>query len=177
MADPQPGILLPVPGVARYLAFSLCSAAGVRDALRALADVADGERSVVGIGRSTVGSLGKTIAGLRTFPHHAGPAADTPSTPFALWIWQRGEDRGELVGHARALASAAAPAFRLEHVVDGFRYGTGRDLTGYEDGTENPKGDRAREVAIVGSGSTLAGSSFVAVQQWVHDLDRFESLG
>jgi porphyrinogen peroxidase len=81
------------------------------------------------------------------------------------------------VGRTRVLTRAVAPAFLLEQVVDGFRYGTGRDLTGYEDGTENPKGDRAREVAIVGAGAVApAGSSFVAVQQWVHDFDRFESL-
>ena len=61
--------------------------------------------------------------------------------------------------------------------MDAFRYRTGLDLTGYEDGTENPKGDDAAEAAVVsGHGPGLDGSSFVAVQQWVHDLDRFESF-
>jgi putative iron-dependent peroxidase len=69
-----------------------------------------------------------------------------------------------------------APAFRLEQVIDAFTYGAGMDLTGYQDGTENPKDERALEVACVrGQGEGLDGSSFVAVQQWVHDLDRFEA--
>jgi putative iron-dependent peroxidase len=68
-------------------------------------------------------------------------------------------------------------------VVDAFRHawtegGHGRDLTGFEDGTENPVGDAAEEAAFAsGLGDGLDGSSYVAVQQWVHDLDAFEALG
>jgi putative iron-dependent peroxidase len=69
------------------------------------------------------------------------------------------------------------PAFRLHGMQDGFKYDTGRDLSGYEDGTENPEGEAAIEAAMAqGLGAGLDGSSFVAVQQWVHDLDHFESL-
>ncbi len=69
---------------------------------------------------------------------------------------------------ARLLASADG---------DAFRYDTGRDLTGYEDGTENPKDDAALAAALVmNRGSGLDGASFVAVQQWQHDLDRFDAL-
>jgi putative iron-dependent peroxidase len=69
------------------------------------------------------------------------------------------------------------PAFRLDRLVDGFKYDRGLDLTGYEDGTENPQGDAAVDAAIVkGAGRGLGGASFVATQQWVHDLDYFASL-
>jgi putative iron-dependent peroxidase len=65
----------------------------------------------------------------------------------------------------------------LEKVIDAFQYGPSRDLTGYEDGTENPTGEHAHAVAVIqGQGDGLDGSSFVAVQQWVHDLTRFESM-
>ncbi|TPW17946.1 MAG: Dyp-type peroxidase, partial [Halothiobacillaceae bacterium] len=48
---------------------------------------------------------------------------------------------------------------------------------GYEDGTENPQGDEALKVAIVqGAGAGLDGASFVAVQQWRHDFDRFDAM-
>ena len=61
--------------------------------------------------------------------------------------------------------------------MDGFKYDRGLDLTGYEDGTENPEGDAAREAAIVGGAKAgLDGSSFVATQQWVHELDHFEAM-
>jgi putative iron-dependent peroxidase len=83
---------------------------------------------------------------------------------------------GELLHRARRINHVLAPAFRLEHVIDAFTHGTGRDLTGYEDGTKNPKEERALEVAIIQEqGDGLDGSSFVVVQQWVHDLDRFEA--
>jgi putative iron-dependent peroxidase len=73
--------------------------------------------------------------------------------------------------------------FTVRHVVDAFRHalgesGHGRDLTGFEDGTENPTGDKALEAAFAhGLGDGLDGSSYVAVQQWLHDLDAFEALG
>src|SRR3569833_1921766 len=78
---------------------------------------------------------------------------------------------------ALALDQALAGGLRLDHVVDGFRYGPSRDLTGYEDGTENPKGARAYEAAVVqGRGPGLDGSSFVAVQQWLHDFAAFGKM-
>jgi putative iron-dependent peroxidase len=100
-----------------------------------------------------------------------------PSTPAALWCWLRGDDRGELLHRARAIERALAPALRLTLTIDAFQYGASRDLTGYEDGTENPKGAAAVETAVVsGRGTGLDGGSFVAVQQWVHDLAMFDSM-
>jgi len=62
-------------------------------------------------------------------------------------------------------------------VIDGFQFDNGRDLSGYVDGTENPKGKKAAAAAILrGAGAGLDGSSFVAVQQWIHDFQRFEAM-
>jgi putative iron-dependent peroxidase len=70
-----------------------------------------------------------------------------------------------------------APAFEVTSAVDAFKYGRGLDLTGYEDGTENPKGKKGVEAAIVNDKQAgIGGASFVAVQQWVHDLGRFASM-
>jgi len=173
---PQPGILLPIPPLARYLTFSLKPGVSPREPLRELCEVADGERVVAGIGASLALALGKNIEGLRAFPSHTGAGFDVPSTPSALWIWVRGEDRGELFHRSRLIERTLARAFRLEQALDAFRHDGGRDLTGYEDGTENPKGRKAREAAIVEAPSRLAGSSFVAVQQWEHQFGRFEAM-
>ena len=172
----QPGILLPVPSHARYLTFSLRPGGNSRAALRALRDAIDGRGVVAGIGESLVLALGANIPGLRTFPPQAGAGIDVPSTPSALWLWVRGEDRGELFHRARCLERALAGAFRLGSCVDAFRHDAGRDLTGYEDGTENPKGAKARAAAIVNGSAGPAGSSFVAVQQWVHRFERFDAM-
>jgi len=172
----QPGILLQIPQVARYLSFSLRSGPNPRGPLRELRNLVDGERVVAGIGASLALARGKDIEGLRAFPSYTATGLDIPSTPSALWIWARGEDRGELFHRSRLIAEALAPAFRLEHALDAFRHDGGRDLTGYEDGTENPKGGKARAAAIVQVPSRLAGSSFVAVQQWEHQFERFEAM-
>jgi len=176
MTNAQPGILAPIPRLARYLAFSQQPDTDVHAALAALAGVVEGDEVVLGIGRSVALHLGRTIEGLRVLPGNAGAGFDVPSTPAALWCWIRGNDRGELLHRGRQLQRLAAPAFTIDEVVDAFQYGSARDLTGYEDGTENPEGDAAIDAALVtGRGPGLDGSSFVAVQQWVHDLDLFES--
>ncbi|RYX92263.1 MAG: Dyp-type peroxidase [Comamonadaceae bacterium] len=183
----QPGIFESVPAVARYVVFGLADkgvdAQAIKDALTRLSPLANGSDVVVGIGPSLVAALGAEVPGLREFPAMAGHGVKVPSTPGVLWCWVRGDDLGNLLHLTRKVQKAMAPAFVVRHVLDAFRHalgesGHGRDLTGYEDGTENPSGEAAEEAAFVqGAGEGLDGSSFVAVQQWVHDLDAFEALG
>ena len=173
----QPGILAPIPSQARYLTFALKQGARPHEAVKALAAKADGEAAVVGIGALLAFALQREIGGLRPFPHYRGEGVEVPSTPAALWCWLRGEDRGAIVLFSRQIEKLLAPAFEVAGSIDAFKYGRGLDLTGYEDGTENPKGKKAAEAAIVSEGGAgLSGASFVAVQQWVHDLDRFAAM-
>src|SRR5579859_5421091 len=61
--------------------------------------------------------------------------------------------------------------------VHGFRYFDDRDVMGFVDGTENPRGDVAREAAIVGDeDSDFAGGSYVIVQKYLHDLKAWNAL-
>jgi len=173
----QPGILMEVPRVARYLLFSLKPGVQANDSLRALGNSVDGELAVVGIGHSLLRALGCNITDMRDFPTHTGPGISVPSTPAALWIWLRGDDRGELLHQTRQYEQLLADAFVLDDVIDAFQYKDSRDLTGYEDGTENPEDQDAVNAAIVqGQGAGLDGSSFVAVQQWLHNLDQFQAM-
>ncbi|MEE2980971.1 MAG: hypothetical protein VYA71_05435 [Pseudomonadota bacterium] len=91
------------------------------------------------------------------------------STQADLWCWARGKDRGRITHETRAIPRMLEPAFRCDRIVGGFKFDRGLDLTGYEDGTKNPEGEDAVNAAIVD------GASFVAVQQWVHDLDHFNA--
>jgi len=182
----QPGIFEGVPPVARYVLFNLADQAGdaqsIKDALQRLSPLANGSDLVVGLGPSLIAALGATVPGLHEFPDLSGHGVKVPSTPGTLWCWVRGDDLGNLLHLTRKVQKALAPAFVMRHVVDAFRHalgesGHGRDLTGYEDGTENPSGTAAEEAAFAqGQGEGMDGSSFVAVQQWVHDLDAFEAL-
>ncbi len=177
MSTSQPGILEPVPSFARYLEFAAIPDQDPVPVLRDFASWKLDQTVVVGLGPGLVQGLKQSIEGLRALPSLSGPGCEVPSTQADIWCWIRGSDRGQITHSARSLAHALRPAFRCERVVDGFKYNQGRDLTGYEDGTENPEGEAAVAAAIVASaGSGLDGSSFVAVQQWLHDLDRFESL-
>jgi len=78
---------------------------------------------------------------------------------------------------------ALAPAFTVRHVLDAFRHAWSRGRPwprphGLRGRHENPEGEAAEEAAFAhGLGEGLDGSSYVATQQWVHDLDAFEALG
>jgi putative iron-dependent peroxidase len=172
----QSGILGPLPPLARYLTFTLADLDHARDALQAVREVIDGEWCVLGLSESVVEGLDASIDGLRPFPALAGPGIEVPSSHGALWCWLRDTDRGRLIHATRELAHRLTPAFELIDVVDAFKHDIGRDLTGYEDGTENPKGDDAVVAALGIGGKGLDGGSFVAVQQWIHNLDRFDDL-
>jgi len=177
MSTPQPGILDPVPPVARYLAFSLRDSRHLRPCLQALPSLVDGREVVAGIGQHLASALDTSIPGLEPFPSYEGHGFAVPSTPTALWCWLRGEDRGALFHRSRQLIQALAPALSLESAADAFVHAGGRDLTGYEDGTENPEGEAAVVAALVSEmGEGLDASSYVAVQQWVHDFAHFDAM-
>ncbi|WP_301102295.1 Dyp-type peroxidase [Propionivibrio sp.] len=177
MPTAQAGILLPVPEQARYITFSLSNTAAMSDALHALRDLVDGENTVVGFGQTLTAALNANIPGLHSFPPITAPGLTIGITPEVVWIWLRGDDRGEILHRSRQICRALSPACALHDSVDAFKYAEGRDLSGYEDGTENPTGDAAISAAIVGqNNASLAGSSFVATQRWRHNFECFEAL-
>lgn len=176
MANHQPGILADVPPLARYLFFSIDHTAQLHAALGRLAELAGGEEIVVGIGPAVAKACGKLIPGLADFPRIADAQVDIPTTQYDLWCWLRDSDRGRLVHRTHQLVALLDDTLYCEQIIDAFRFDSGRDLSGYEDGTENPTGSEALAAAIVQDGAEgMDGSSFVAVQQWVHNLDDFLS--
>lgn len=173
----QTGILAPLPPVARYLTFTHKPDTDPRAVLQRLTQQADGERVVAGLGQSLLQYCGVKVNGMHEMPALSGAAVEVPSTPASIWLWLRGDDRGELVHRTRALKSLLAPAFELRDAIDSFTFRSNRDLSDYEDGTENPQDEKAETAAIVHNDKPgMTGSSFVAVQQWLHNLNHFESL-
>ncbi|GAA5238433.1 hypothetical protein BMMON2_12550 [Burkholderia mallei] len=177
MSDFQPGILAPIPAASRYLSFRISHPEHAASVLAALRDALDGVDTVIGLGPSLVQALDRKIDGLKEFPELSVPGAPVPSTPAALWVWLRADDLGAATVRSRDIERLVAPAFELDAAANAFRYADDRDLSGYEDGTENPEGDEALEVAFVsGKGAGLDGASFVAVQQWVHDFGKMREI-
>jgi putative iron-dependent peroxidase len=61
--------------------------------------------------------------------------------------------------------------------VHGFRYFDDRDLMGFVDGTENPRGEAVVDAVFVGDEDAgFAGGSYVIVQKYLHDLDGWNAL-
>ena len=177
MKTVQPAILADDILPARFLSFSINSVTEVKPVLQMLVDNLDMSSVVVGMGESLVSALGQDVSGLKTLEAQVAGRIEIPSTPAALWCWIKGADPGDLFHRSREIESLLLPAFSLDEVIDSFRFDENRDLSGYEDGTENPEGDEAITAAIVqGQGAGMDGSSFVAVQQWLHDFDTFDSM-
>jgi len=167
---PQAPILAPVTPVGTVLVFDLDPGQDPKEGLAGTGKGPAKGDMLVGIGRPLAPVLGANIEGLRGFPAMSGKGVAFPSTQGALLVSIYGDERGAVLDRAIEIQRKLGAGFRLMEEADTFRYRGGRDLTGYEDGTENPKGDAAVEAAI-----RPDGSSFVAVQRYVHDLERFNA--
>jgi putative iron-dependent peroxidase len=61
--------------------------------------------------------------------------------------------------------------------VHGFKNFDDRDLVGFVDGTENPRGEAIADAALVGDEDVaFAGGSYVMVQKYLHDMNGWNAL-
>jgi porphyrinogen peroxidase len=80
----------------------------------------------------------------------------------------------ELVTHIMERIGGAVCAVDETH---GFRYFDERDLLGFVDGTENPRGVVALNAALVaGEDPHFAGGSYCITQKYLHDMSRWNAL-
>lgn len=164
----QPAILQPVPAHASYLSWTLTPGTDpetLRQVIRTLLAQTDGDHLVTGLGAALLQALQSPVNGVYTFSGIEDSLVTWPASPAALWLWLRADERGALLHRQLQLSALLAPAFCLQQQLSAFCYAGGRDLSGYEDGTENPQDDDALATAIAADGS-----SCVAVQQWEHDF-------
>jgi putative iron-dependent peroxidase len=154
----------------------------LRAAIGAIRGLAGAERGpdhvVIAFGSSLYGTLApdEMPPGMRPFTEIDGvDGRVAPSTQDDLLVWFSSSTAD------RCLAGAWLTRAELDGLADlraethGFQYFDHLDLTGFEDGTENPKGPERVEVAAIPDGPS-AGGSFVLTQRWVHDLRAFEKM-
>jgi len=61
--------------------------------------------------------------------------------------------------------------------VHGFRYFDDRDLLGFVDGTENPRGGEAVSAVLIGDeDAAFSGGSYVIIQKYAHNMDAWNAL-
>lgn len=132
--------------------------------------------SAVSIGSDFWDTLcpGKRPGGLRPFKALLANGRSAPSTGGDLLfhiVSKRQDLNFEL---AMKLRTDLGESIQVMEEVHGFRYLDSRDLTGFIDGTENPKGrDRARAALVGEEDHDFAGGSYVFTQRYVHDLKRY----
>lgn len=100
-----------------------------------------------------------------------------PATQRDAWVWVSGAARDLVFDVSRDIVAAMSSVAVLASEVTGWSYRHSRDLTGFEDGTENPSLSEAPTVALVGAGEPGEGASIVLVQQWRHHHAEWGALG
>ena len=106
----------------------------------------------------------------------AGPR-HAVSTPGDLLFHIRAKRMDLCFEVATLIMARLGKAVSAVDEVHGFRYFDDRDLLGFVDGTENPRGQEVIDAAIIGEeDAAFAGGSYVIVQKYLHDLDRWNAL-
>jgi porphyrinogen peroxidase len=103
-----------------------------------------------------------------------GPDGFTmPATQSDLWLWLAAASYDIVWDEGRRVIAELASMATLERHLSGWAYKHSRDLTGFEDGTENPSLMEAPNVAIVPDGRAGAGASILLFQKWSHQESWF----
>jgi putative iron-dependent peroxidase len=91
-----------------------------------------------------------------------------PATQHDVVVWLAGAAYDLVFDVSHGVVSALVAHATLVHEMVGWPYHRDRDLTGFEDGLENPTLVEATSAAIVPPGSAGEGGSVLLLQQWEH---------
>ena len=187
--QPQP-VLAPLTPAAIFLVVTINEGgeATVHDALPDLSglvraigfrDPAKRLSAIASIGSDAWDRLfgGPRPAELHPFIELNGPRHTAPATPGDLLFHIRAETLDVCFELAGRILKSMAGAVTVVDEVYGFRFFDNRDLLGFVDGTENPDGALAVSATAIGEENPeFAGSCYVHVQKYVHDMPSWESL-
>ena len=134
---------------------------------------------VAGIGAQAWDRLfgGPRPAELHPFRELTGPRHRAPSTPGDLLFHIRAGRRYPCFELAGQIMDRLRGSVTVRDEVHGFKYFDVRDLLGFVDGTENPVGPPADAAVLIGDEDPdFAGGSYVIVQKYLHDLQKWNAL-
>jgi porphyrinogen peroxidase len=188
-ANPQP-VLSPLTAEAIFLVMTMKPGSEqlIRDLLSDLSGlqrtvgfrVPEGHLTVVaGIGAEAWDRLysGPKPRELHLFRPVRGERHQAPSTPGDLLFHIRAGQMDLCFELASQIMDRLGDGVTVVDETHGFKYFEVRDLLGFVDGTENPVGPAAAVAVTVGSeDAPFAGSSYVVVQKYLHDLTAWNAL-
>jgi porphyrinogen peroxidase len=116
-------------------------------------------------------------AELHPFREIRGGPRHAVSTPGDLLFHIRAKRMDLCFEMATQIMTGLAESVSAVDEVHGFRYFDDRDLLGFVDGTENPRGEAVIDAALIGEeDAAFAGGSYVIVQKYLHDLAGWNAL-
>lgn len=123
-------------------------------------------------------SPGRRPKGLRPFKALSAGGRSAPNTAGDLLLHLVSKRIDLCFELAMEIMNPLRASVEVSDEVHGFRYLDSRDLTGFIDGTENPKGPKKRAAAaLIGAEDPeFAGGSFVFTQRYVHDLAKWAAV-
>jgi porphyrinogen peroxidase len=142
-------------------------------------DLEAGLSCVVGFGSDAWDQLfgAPRPANLHPFREIRGGTRHAVSTPGDLLFHIRAKRMDLCFELAMQIMARLGDAVSPVDEVHGFRYFDDRDLMGFVDGTENPRGDAAVDAVFVGEeDAAFTGGSYVIVQKYLHDLEGWNAL-
>ena len=98
-----------------------------------------------------------------------------PATQGDLFVWFAAASYDVVFDLGVSALKALAPYATLARETTGWSYRHSRDLTGFEDGTENPTLYDAPSIALI-DGGPGEGGSVLLFQQWVHKSAEWTAL-
>ena len=99
------------------------------------------------------------------------------STPGDLFFHIRAKRMDLCFEMATQIMSRIGKAVSPADEVQGFRFFDDRDLMGFVDGTENPRGAAVGAAVLIGDEDPdFAGGSYVIVQKYLHNLEAWNAL-
>lgn len=185
MTHPQPIFALGTQSHT-YLEFDIVDGVSPATAIGALADL-DASRDTTG-GVNVVSGVRPELwavaapsaapSGLASFtePVVGADGYTMAATQHDLALWIAGPTYDVVFDAALTCITELNNVATLASEIVGWAYHHDRDLTGFEDGTENPKLVEAPDVALIPDGQSGAGGSIWLLQQWKHDTAAWLSL-
>jgi putative iron-dependent peroxidase len=155
--------------------------AGLSGLIRAVEfrDIEAGLLCIVGFGSDAWDKLfgSPRPAELHPFQEIRSGGRHAVSTPGDILFHIRAKRPDLCFELATEIMNSIGDAVSIADEVHGFRYFDDRDVIGFVDGTENPRGEAARDAVIIGDEDpAFAGGSYVIVQKYLHNMKAWNGL-